>query len=361
LNKHHPLINVNNDLNKNNFVNLQLNSENNNYQNQSNNGINNNNKNNSQNNTSNVSNKSDGVSNNKFDLSNLLKENNNNSIENSSNNNNQISNDVNKENINNSSLSNNVTNENTRVVKYNLRNNKNINELNNNVTKNNLNVDNVNKNNNLNSNDLNSNNDKNKSDENKNVTENKNKSKNARRNSRTNNKNKTRKKELENSNDFYKQFKFVSNYNVVSYNSLENELPPPENFEDIFGRPDEAKWLEAVYEELNNMTEKEVYTFVKVLPKYKNKISIRWIFSYKRDSEGKIVKYKARLVARGFTQIYGVDYVDIFSPTLKQDSLRMLIGIAIHYGYNIYQIDIKAEYLNADIDEELYTDVPPGD
>ena len=42
--------------------------------------------------------------------------------------------------------------------------------------------------------------------------------------------------------------------------------------------------LEAVYEELNNMTEKEVYTFVVVLPKYKNKISVRWIFSYKRDS-----------------------------------------------------------------------------
>jgi len=79
------------------------------------------------------------------------------------------------------------------------------------------------------------------------------------------------------------------------------------------------------------------------------------------DSDGKIVKYKARLVARGFTQIYDVDYVDIFSPTLKRDSLRMLIGIAIHYGYNIYQIDIKAAYLNADIDEELYIDVPPGD
>ena len=120
--------------------------------------------------------------------------------------------------------------------------------LNNNVASNSLNVGNVNKNNlnsnNLNSKNFNSNNDKKKIDENKNVTENKNKSKNARRNSRTNNRNKTRKKELENSNDFYKQFKPVSNYNVVSYNSLENdELPPPENFEDIFGRPDEAKWF----------------------------------------------------------------------------------------------------------------------
>jgi len=53
-------------------------------------------------------------------------------------------------------------------------------------------------------------------------------------------------------------------------------------------------------------------------------------FSYKRNDKDKITKYKARLVARGFSQEYSIDNVNTFSPTLKQDSLRIIISIAIH-------------------------------
>jgi len=185
-------------------------------------------------------------------------------------------------------------------------------------------------------------------------------SKNNEESNKTNKKYKRKNIENENSNNNNKRIKNESNNVTVSSNSEIVELPLPERFEDIFGRDDESKWLEAVNYELNNMKEKNVYTFVKYLPKNKNKISVRWIFSYKRNSDGKIVKYKARLVARGFTQISGIDYIDVFSPTLKQDSLRILISIAIYYNYDIYQIDIKAAYLNANIEEELYIDVPPG-
>ena len=59
-------------------------------------------------------------------------------------------------------------------------------------------------------------------------------------------------------------------------------------------------------------------------------------------------------MARGFSQIYSIDYLETFYPTLKQDYIRIIILIAIYYDFEIYQMDIKAVYLNADLEEELY-------
>ena len=138
------------------------------------------------------------------------------------------------------------------------------------------------------------------------------------------------------------------------------ELDPPLTYEEIFDRPDKNSWIEAINKELKNMEEKKVFEIVNEVPKEKNLISCKWVFSYKRNDKGNITKYKARLVARGFSQVYGVDYVDTFSPTLKQDSLRIITSIAIYNNFNIYQLDIKAAYLNAEINEELYMEIPRG-
>ena len=109
------------------------------------------------------------------------------------------------------------------------------------------------------------------------------------------------------------------------------------------------------------MKRKNVYTFVCNVPKDKNLISCRWVFTYKRNDKGEIVRCKARLVARGFSQVLGIDYIETFSPTLKQDSLRIITSLVVHYKFNIYQLDIKAAYLNAELNEELYMEIPEGD
>jgi len=85
-------------------------------------------------------------------------------------------------------------------------------------------------------------------------------------------------------------------------NIFSQELKPPLSFKDIFGKPDEKEWLKAVEEELNNMKNKNVYTLVKNILDEKILISIEWVFSYKRDDKGNIVKYIVRLVVRGFSQ-----------------------------------------------------------
>jgi len=157
----------------------------------------------------------------------------------------------------------------------------------------------------------------------------------------------------------HKKFKITNNPNLSKFEENQ-ELDPPLSFKDIFGRPDEKEWLKAVEEELNNMKNKNVYTIVSNIPNGKNLISSRWVFSYKRDDRGNIIKYKARLVARGFSQVYGVDYEETFSPTLKQDSLRIITNLSTFFNFEMYQLDIKAAYLNAEVDEELYMEIPDG-
>eukprot|EP00833_Pecoramyces_ruminatium_P018359 jgi/Orpsp1_1/1192391/evm.model.d7180000092864.1 len=104
----------------------------------------------------------------------------------------------------------------------------------------------------------------------------------------------------------------------------------------------------------------KVFTIIDAVPKGANIITTRWVLKYKRDSEGRIVKYKARLVARGYDQICGVDYINTFSPTLKQDTLRIIVAIAVNNKFKIHQMDIKAAYLNAKLDENIYMELPEG-
>ena len=90
------------------------------------------------------------------------------------------------------------------------------------------------------------------------------------------------------------------------------------------------------------MKNKKVFEQVNKIHENKNIISSRWIFTYKRNDKGEITKYKARLVARGFTQLYGVDYNETFSPTLKQDSLRIVTSIAAHLDFQYISIRYKS-------------------
>jgi len=96
------------------------------------------------------------------------------------------------------------------------------------------------------------------------------------------------------------------------------------------------------------MKELNVYTNIKSIPEGKNVITPKWVFKYKYNLNGNIIKRKARLVARGFTQKEGIDFKETYSPTLKQNSLRVITSLATHYNYNIHQLDIKTAYLNAD-------------
>jgi len=118
--------------------------------------------------------------------------------------------------------------------------------------------------------------------------------------------------------------------------------------------------MNAIKEEINNMKNLNVFQTVNNIPKKANLISCKWIFKYKRVENGNITKRKARLLARGFSQCFGIEYLNIFLPTLKQESLRIIVALAVQRNYEIFQIDINAAYLNAYLDIEIYMKPPEG-
>jgi hypothetical protein len=96
------------------------------------------------------------------------------------------------------------------------------------------------------------------------------------------------------------------------------------------------------------------------LPEDKNTIKTKWVFKIKRDSKNKPERFKARLVAKGYDQEKGIDYNETFAPVVKQQSLRLLLAIALNENFEIHHIDISTAFLNGLIEEEIYIDPPEG-
>jgi len=87
-------------------------------------------------------------------------------------------------------------------------------------------------------------------------------------------------------------------------------------------------------------------------------VDTKWVLRKKRDEHGHLVKFKARLTARGFTQIPGIDYDETFSAVVRTDTLRILLAHALQHNLHIVQYDIESAYLNAPLDDEIYIKPP---
>ncbi|RVW81995.1 Retrovirus-related Pol polyprotein from transposon TNT 1-94 [Vitis vinifera] len=116
---------------------------------------------------------------------------------------------------------------------------------------------------------------------------------------------------------------------------------------------DSEKWIEAMKDEMKSMKDNGVWDLVE-LPKDVKPIGCKWIFKTKRDSTGNIVRYKARLVAKSFTQKEGIDYKETFSPVSSKDSFRIIMALVAHYDLELHQMDVKIAFLNGNIDETIY-------
>lgn len=118
-------------------------------------------------------------------------------------------------------------------------------------------------------------------------------------------------------------------------------------------------WKEAMEEEMKSLQDNETWELAE-LPKGRKAISCKWLFKVKRDKDGHINRHKARLVARGFTQVEGIDYQETFSPVVKFSTIRMVLSLAAQRGLRLTQMDFKTAFLNGVLDEELYMKQPAG-
>jgi len=90
------------------------------------------------------------------------------------------------------------------------------------------------------------------------------------------------------------------------------------------------------------------------LPKDRQAIGSKWVFKVKRNSDGSVEKYKARVVAKGFSQCPEVDYTEVFAPTFRMASIRTIIALSAIHDYHLHSIDVSSAFLNGDLKEEIY-------
>ncbi|RVW74752.1 Retrovirus-related Pol polyprotein from transposon TNT 1-94 [Vitis vinifera] len=119
------------------------------------------------------------------------------------------------------------------------------------------------------------------------------------------------------------------------------------------------KWKAAVDEEVRAL-EKNGTWEITDLPRGKKPVGCKWIFTVKYKADGNVDRYKARLVAKGFTQSYGIDYQETFAPVAKLNTVRVLLSLAANLDWSLHQLDVKNAFLNGDLEEEVYMDIPAG-
>jgi len=112
-------------------------------------------------------------------------------------------------------------------------------------------------------------------------------------------------------------------------------------------------------EEYNSLMANNTWTLVP-LPPSRKPVSCKWVFKIKQGVNGEVERYKARLVARGFTQTYGVDYNETFAPVAKFTSIRCILALAALEDMEIHQMDVKMTILNGELEEEIYMNQPQG-
>ena len=134
---------------------------------------------------------------------------------------------------------------------------------------------------------------------------------------------------------------------------LANEVPA--TFKSITGRPDANEWFHAVASENESIRRHGVLIPVDQLPSGKNLIKAKFIFKLKSDG-----RYKVRLVAKGYSQQYGIDYTDVFAPVVSKNSLRALLALAAAEDFEIHQMDVETAFLHGELEEELYIEAPEG-
>ena len=89
-------------------------------------------------------------------------------------------------------------------------------------------------------------------------------------------------------------------------------------------------------------------------------IGTKWIFRNKTDKKGNVIRNKARLVAQGYSQMEGVDYDETFNLVARIESIRILLALACHLKFKLYQMDVKTTFLNGLLKEDVYVTQPKG-
>jgi hypothetical protein len=133
----------------------------------------------------------------------------------------------------------------------------------------------------------------------------------------------------------------------------------PKTIIEAFASPDADDWKEAVHSEMDSILSNGTWELVDRPYSYKL-VGCKWVFKKKLRPDGTIDKYKASLVAKGYTQKEGEDFFDTYSPIARLTTIHVLLPLAASHGLLIHQMDVKIAFLNGELEEEIYMIQPDG-
>nr|GEW08271.1 retrovirus-related Pol polyprotein from transposon TNT 1-94 [Tanacetum cinerariifolium] len=121
----------------------------------------------------------------------------------------------------------------------------------------------------------------------------------------------------------------------------------------------ELLWIDAMQEEIHEFERLQVCELVTCLDRVML-IKLKWIYKVKTNEFGGVLKNKARLVAQGFRQEYGIDFVESFTPVSRIEAIRIFVASTTNKNRTIFQMDVKTSFLNGELKEEVYVSQPEG-
>ncbi|CAL8095938.1 unnamed protein product [Orchesella dallaii] len=141
--------------------------------------------------------------------------------------------------------------------------------------------------------------------------------------------------------------------------NLANCHDEPQTVQEALDSAEREEWMKAMEEEMQSHRENGTWQLVSK-PEYRKILHSKWVFKAKRNEDGSINRYKARLVVKGFEQKEGIDFNETFSSVCRYESIRLLVAIVAADNLEMMQFDIKTAFLYGELEEEIYMQQPEG-
>ena len=149
---------------------------------------------------------------------------------------------------------------------------------------------------------------------------------------------------------------------IVSMLAHHTTLGDPATYKAAMSSPEAKQWADAILDESTAVWDNGTFKLLKAsdVPRGANVLGSKYVFKTKRDLDGKVERYKARLVVLGCRQRFGIDFDESYAPVAQLETLRVVAVLSASAGWTVHQMDVKNAFLAADIDTEIYAKLPKG-
>ena len=120
---------------------------------------------------------------------------------------------------------------------------------------------------------------------------------------------------------------------------------------------DKAKWVEAMIDEIYSLADNHEFEVVDQTISRKI-VTCKWVYALKKNSKGNVIRHKARLAARGYSQVVGIDYGEVFEPVVRWDDIRFLLAHVARTNMESKQVDVETAFLHGAIEEDICIQLP---